>query len=305
MRAAVVVNPASAGGRTAGRLDAIAARLGGHGIEFELLKTDRPGHATLLAREAVRRNVPAVVAAGGDGTINEVANGFFEAGRPIPTGSALGILPLGSGGDFRRTFGMPVDLDAAAAVVAAGRKRRIDAGRATFATDSGDAVRIFVNIADAGIGGEVVAHVNRSSKPLGGTVAFNVAAVRALLGWRNRPVRVDVDGAIRHLVSQQVVVANCQYFGSGMRMAPDALPDDGLFDVILVGDVGVIDNVRGLSSIRAGTHLRAGGKFEVLRGRRVTVTSPHAIPLDLDGEQPGRLPATFEVIPQALDLLVP
>ena len=301
----MIVNPAAAGGRAGRRLGDIGALLGAAGVDCEIQPTLHPGHATQLARAAIREGRPAVVAAGGDGTLNEVANGFFEGGAPIPTGCALGILPLGSGGDFRRSFGMTTDLGAAARVIAAGRRRRIDAGRATYATGGDRAVRHFINIADAGIGGEVVARVNRSSKPLGGTVAFYLASVRALATWRNRPVHVTVDRESRDLTAQQVVVANGQYFGGGMRMAPEAQPDDGLFDVILVGDVGMVENVRGLSRIRSGTHLQGGGRFEILRGARVEVSSQHEILIDLDGEQPGRLPALFEVMPQALDLIVP
>jgi diacylglycerol kinase family enzyme len=185
--------------------------------------------------------------------------------------------------------------------------RRIDAGRVVFRTPSGSqGTLFFVNIADAGLGGEVVHRVNHGFKLLGGPVTFALASVVSLLRWRNKPMTVTIDGERREMVGQQVVVANCQYFGGGMRMAPEAVPDDGLFDVITVGDVGMVENVRGLSRIRAGTHLEVGNpKLHIRRGRRVEVESPEPVRLDVDGEQPGWLPAVFQVVPAAIELVVP
>jgi YegS/Rv2252/BmrU family lipid kinase len=277
-------------------------------LGFDSALTSGPGEATRIAREAVRQGRPAVVAAGGDGTINEVVNGFFEDGKQIPTDTRFGVLPLGTGGDFRRTFGIPLDPEAAARILAGGRERVIDAGRATVALPGGgSAVRHFVNIADAGIGGDVVDRVNHSSKALGGDATFMLASLISLLRWKNRPMKARIDGELFELpAAQQVVIANCRFFGSGMMMAPDADPTDGLFDVVLVGDVGMIENLRGLSKIKAGKHLQERNpKLTVVRGRRVEVESPAEVRVEMDGEQPGLLPASFEIMPGALRLLVP
>ena len=246
-----------------------------------------------------------VVAAGGDGTISETAAGFFEGGEPIPTEARFGILPMGTGGDFRRTFGIGIDVAAAAATLLHGRPRRIDCGRVTFTGHDGERQTLpFVNIADAGYGGEVVHRVNSGFKF--GAATFTLAALGALLSYRNAPVVVDVDGKRHELNAQQVVVANCQYFGGGMRMAPMADPADGLLDVILVGDVGILETLRGLGEVRRGTHLRDGNpKWSIHRARRVEVTSTSPVRLDVDGEQPGWLPATFEVVPGAITLMSP
>jgi diacylglycerol kinase family enzyme len=214
---------------------------------------------------------------------------------------------MGTGGDFRRTFGHPLDISAAAAALVAGRVRRIDAGRVTCtAPDGGPVVRHFVNIADAGIGGDVVHRVNGGWRVINGEVTFLIASVLTLLRWRNRPVRVVIDGEARELVAQQVVVANCQYFGGGMRVAPRALPDDGLLDVVIAGDLSAWENVRGLGEIRKGTHLDAGNpKITHTLARRVEVSSATLVRVDADGEQPGVLPAVFEVVPAALELVCP
>jgi len=269
--------------------------------------TSGPGDAIELTRRAVQASVPTLVAAGGDGTIHEVVNGFFDSGLAIPTSTRLGILPMGTGGDFRRTFSIPLDPQAAARVLHAARTRRIDTGKLTCALPSGARhTRMFVNIADAGVGGDVVNRVNRSGKRLGGDLTFKLAVIRSLLAWTNKPMRVVVDGELAEGVCQSVVVANCQYFGSGMQMAPMAVPDDGLFDVIVIGDVGRFFSITRLEAIRKGEHLRDGDpRLHVLRGRSIQVESPQEVLLDVDGEQPGMLPATFEVVPGSIDLIVP
>lgn len=304
----VVVNPASGGGSTAERWQKLAGTLRMAGLSFDEALTSAPLEATEIARRAAREGRRIIAAAGGDGTLNEVANGFFENGEPIATESALALIPLGTGGDFRRTFSLPESAARLAGMLAGGRTRQIDAGRARYrAHAGGEEVRAFVNIADAGIGGEVVDRVNRSSKRLGGDLTFMLASVLSLLAWRNKPMTAIVDGERRELkAAQQVVAANCQFFGSGMQVAPMADPADGQLDFLLIGDVGMLENVRGLSKIKQGRHLEDGNpKWEVLRGRRLEVSSPEPVRVDLDGEQPGFLPAVFEVVPGALKLVVP
>jgi YegS/Rv2252/BmrU family lipid kinase len=303
----VVVNPASAGGRTGRRWPEVERELAGAGLDFQVAFTGGPGDATRIARKAVQEGRALVVAAGGDGTISETAAGFFAGGDPIGGATRFGVLPTGTGGDFRRTFGIPIETAAAARVLAAGHTRRIDAGRVNYVDHGGHPeLGYFVNIADAGIGGEVVHRVNTGPKRLPGPVTFYLASVRSLLAYRNRSMTVTVDGLRREVVAQQVVVANCQFFGGGMRMAPMADPADGLLDIIVIGDVNALENARGLGKIRKGTHLDGHNpKFHLYRGHKVHVESAEPTRLDVDGEQPGFLPATFEVIPGALELVVP
>lgn len=303
----IILNPASAGGRTGRGWPRVAARLRRAGLDFDAVLTDRRGAAVELARAAVREGRPVVVAAGGDGTVNEVANGFFEGDEPISTVSRLAVLPMGTGGDFRRMWGLPKEVEAAAAIILGGRVRRIDAGLVKCATSRGVTARLaFVNIADAGIGGEVVDRVNRGFRLLGGTVTFAAASVLTGLRWKNKPMRAVIDGVTTDLVAQQVVVANCRYFGGGMMIAPAAVPDDGLFDVIVAGDLGTLEGARALLRYRRGTHLEMGSaKFTHQRARRVELSSPERVLLDVDGEQPGVLPATFDVVPGAIEMVVP
>jgi diacylglycerol kinase (ATP) len=247
-----------------------------------------------------------VVAVGGDGTLNEVVNGFFHNGAPIPTATKLAMVPLGTGGDFRRTLRIPLDTKAAIEVLTTGLVRRLDAGCVTYQDHDGNtAVRHFINIADAGLGGEVVHRVNTEPKTFG-AATFTLTSFRTLLTYKNKPMSVNVDGNSRDLVAQQVVIANCQYFGGGMRMAPAASPTDGVFDVILVGDAGKLETIRRLGDIRSGKHLdQRNPKIQLVYGKRISVTSTEKVRLDLDGEQPGFLPALFEIQPGAIEFITP
>jgi YegS/Rv2252/BmrU family lipid kinase len=303
----IICNPASRGGRTGRGWPQVAAGLRAAGLDFDVAMTTCAGEATELARAAVAEGRPLVVAAGGDGTVNEVANGILQAAGAGSASSRLAVLPTGTGGDFRRTFGLPSEVREAAGVLKAGRTRRIDAGRVTCATpEGGTSARYFVNIASAGIGADVVERVNRGRKVVNGEVTFLIASVAVLLSWRNKPVVAVIDGERVEVVAQQIVVANCQYYGGGMRVAPRAVPDDGLLDVLVIGDVGRVENARGLRKIRAGTHLEEDNpKLRFARAERVEVSSSEVVRVEVDGELPGALPATFEVLPRALELVVP
>jgi diacylglycerol kinase (ATP) len=255
----------------------------------------------------VKESRPVVVAVGGDGTLNEVVNGFFHNGAPIPTSTKLAMVPMGTGGDFRRTLRIPHDTRTAIGVITGGMARRIDAGCVTYqAHDGSTAVRHFINIADAGYGGEVVRRVNTGTKAFGG-LTFKIIGLTSLLGWKNKPMTVVIDGVTHELAkAQQVVVANCQYFGGGMRIAPSASPTDGVFDVILIGDAGKLETIRGIGDMTAGRHLdQHNPKMELMYGKRISVNSTEKVRIDLDGEQPGFLPALFEIQPGAIEFITP
>jgi len=299
-----VVNPASGNGNTGKQWDEISGRILGLGIEHEALMTHAPGDATSLAARAISEGAATVVAVGGDGTINEVANGFFADGLEMSS-AALGLLPMGTGGDFRRTVGVPQEFEAAIAVLKARRLRRIDAGRIEMkGLDGAPLVRHFVNIADAGIGGVVVERVNRTTKKLGGRVSFQYAAMMTLLGYR--PQQVVVESAEDHFEgrAQNVVVANGQYFGGSMHVAPRAVPDDGVFDVVVFGDIARFEALRSINDIYSAKHLQ-NPKVRAWQSAEVRVSSEERVLVDVDGEMCGTLPAVFTVVPEAIQLVVP
>ena len=304
-RTLVVVNPASAGGRTVHRWDHGAQMLHALGIPFDVHVTTAPGSATVAVRDALRDGVLRIVAVGGDGTLNEVVNGFFdEHGAPLGGEAALCVVPSGSGGDFGRTAHIPHAPARALRALLSQRARSIDAGRIDF--DDGSR-RFFVNVADCGVGGEVVARVNRSRVKGGGargSAVFLYQSLLALLQYGGLDVAVTVDGRLIERRVQSVVVANGRYFGGGMRIAPDAELDDGLFDVVVVEAAGRLRTIRGVPSLYRGTHVRRP-EVEVSRARQVRIDH-RSTPLlfDVEGEQVGQTGATITCLPGAIRLCV-
>ncbi len=309
-RVVVVVNPRSQGG-TLGRRWPELADVIRRAMPFEDVMTKEPGDATRLTTEALRSGAEIVVAVGGDGTINEVANGFFANGVRLHPEAALGVLPFGTGGDFVRTAKISKEWPAAVANLARGHRRRIDLGRVDHRVRTGgDAVRIFINIGSFGLSGVTDRMVNQSKKRFGGKLAFFAGTTRALLSYDNQRVRMTFDekpaDAVDMTIST-VAVANGCYFGGGMFIAPDAQLDDGYFDVIAMGDLGMLDFLTKSRRLYNGTHLTMG-KVSHRRCKimRAEPASPEQIvELDIDGETPGILPATFRVLPAALDLIAP
>ena len=244
-----------------------------------------------------------VVVVGGDGTVNEAANGLLSvgAGKEVE----LAVIPRGTGTDFVRTFGIPAKVDEAIAVARDGAVRAIDAGKVSYrAWDGSERSAFFVNVASAGMSGAVAMRANSTSKALGGKASFLWATLAVFARWQNVEVSVDVGDEHREGSMLDVIVANCEWLGGGMHMTPNAKPDDGVFDVLLIGDVTKRDLVQTLPKIYRGTHL-PHPKAEELRGATVRVDAETPLPVELDGEQPGTTPATFEVVPGALRLRVP
>jgi diacylglycerol kinase (ATP) len=301
----MIVNPASDSGRTRRRWPEIARRAAAMGLDLDARVTEAAGHATVLTREALAGGARLIVAVGGDGTVSEVANGFHSGAGPVAPDAELAVVCRGSGCDFIRTFGISKRTERALAVAARGRVRTIDLGRIRHVGRDGAAAdRLFANVASAGLTGVAADRVNRSGKPLGATVAFAWGAVATFARYRNHRFRIGLDGREIDRVCNNVIVANCRYFAGGMRIAPDAEPGDGLFDVLIWGDVGKADLARNLHRLYRGTHV-GHPKLELVRAARVTVEPDEPLPVEADGETPGHTPAAFEVVPAALRLRVP
>jgi diacylglycerol kinase (ATP) len=298
-----LVNPASANGSTRKAWPEIAHRAASAGLQGEALFSDGPGGILKAAERAAGLGAKRVVVVGGDGTVNEAANGLLSVG--VGKEVELAVIPRGTGTDFVRTFRIPTKLDEAIAVARDGTVREIDAGRVSYRAWDGSAGSAhFVNIASAGMSGAVAQRANATSKALGGKASFLWATLAVFARWQNARVAVDVDDTHREGSMLDVIVANCEWLGGGMHMTPKAEPDDGLLDVLLIGDITKRDLLQTLPKIYRGTHL-PHPKAEELRGTTVRVDAPTPLPIELDGEQPGTTPATFEVVPRALRLVVP
>ena len=221
------------------------------------------------------------------------------------TEAELATIPLGTGMDFIRTHGIPSRFEDAVRVAAEGVARTVDVGRVSYHTWAGEeAERYVCNVGSVGMSAAVAQRANGMSKALGGKATFFYALVRVFLAWRNTVVDVDLDGRKRSARMHDVIVANGQYHGGAMWLAPQARPDDGLFDVLLIGDVTKADFATTAPKLYRGTHL-AHPKVDLERARVVTVDSAETLPIELDGEQVGTTPVRFEVVPGALRVRVP
>ena len=297
-----LVNPASDNGATGKRWPELANRAAHLGLEGETLFSERPGHLIDLAERAAREGAELVVAVGGDGTLNEVANGLVRAGGE----TELATIPIGTGMDFGRTYRIPNRFEDAVVVARDGTPRTIDVGRVSYrAWDGSEAERCLANVGSVGMSAAVAQRANGMSKVLGGKATFFYALVRVFLEWQNTVVTVELeDGERREALMHDVIVANGQYHGGAMWLAPEARPDDGLFDVVVIGDITKRDFVTTAPKIYRGTYL-AHPKVELLRSRTVSVDAAERVPIELDGEQVGTTPARFEIVPGALRVRVP
>lgn len=310
-RTVVIVNPHSQGGRLGKRWPELADQIG-RAFPYDEAITEAQGDATRLAREALAAGAERIVAVGGDGTINEVANGFFDdTGAPLQTKATLAIIPFGTGGDLRRTLGIPKDGADAIAVIKANHTRRVDVGKLELTGHDGTRMlRMFVNIASFGISGRLDRMINESGKKLG-RIGYFITGTRASLSHKNQRVQLIFDGKAEDRVEATtyvVAVANGRFFGGGMMIAPNAEIDDGVFDVTMVGDLSIPQLLTGFArQVYSGAHLKTKG-VSVRRARIVeaeAVDPNDKVEFDVDGEHLGRLPARFEIVPAALTLVVP
>jgi YegS/Rv2252/BmrU family lipid kinase len=220
-------------------------------------------------------------------------------------GTELATIPLGTGMDFVRTYGIPANFDDAVRTALDGRTRTIDVGRVSYRTWAGvDEERYVVNVGSVGMSAAVAQRANGMSKALGGKATFFYALVRVFFAWQNSVIDVELDGERRSARMHDVIVANGQYHGGAMWLAPEASPDDGLFDVLMIGDVTKLDFATTAPKLYRGKHI-GHPKIDLTRARVVTVDGAETLPIELDGEQVGTTPARFEIVPSALRVRVP
>lgn len=312
--ALVIVNPESAGGATREAWPKIASDLGTHFGAFNCKFTSQPGEGIELAAEAARKGTSLIIACGGDGTISEVANGILSVGSD----TELGILPSGTGGDFRKTIGIPARPADAARILRTGRTRQIDVGRVTFTRDDGEQEsRYFLGVASFGMSADVIARVKeggpdwlpaKGPKWLTGRLSFGVAMTQAAIKKSATRVIVQLnDDSALHITVANLCIANARYFGGGMKIAPNAKLTDGKFDVISIGDLGAARILANAPRLYIGAHLGMSEVGHALAARVVAraVDNDQCIEIEVDGELPGHLPATFQILPKALRIRCP
>ncbi len=295
----VIANP-SAGRADGGVLDRLVTALRAEGVHPELSLTAAPGHATELARRAAEAGRGYLIAVGGDGTVHEVVNGLVDAGTGTVRGQdpVLGVVPGGSGCDLVRTFGLDRTPEVLAKHLATDATVRIDLGRVHYLdADGREQVRLFANVAEVGYGGSVSRLANRLPRRVG-PARYSLAIVGSVPWFRRVVTSVEVDGGTVREPVCNVVVANGQFYGGGLKVAPRALPGDGALNVQSWGG-HPIDVIRAQPQLRTGSHL-ARADVREWSSRRVGVTTARPVHIEADGEFLGTTPARFDVLPQVL-----
>ena len=303
LKTQVIVNPESNKGKTRKRWKYIQEALKSFLREFKTEFTEKPFQATEISRAAIKEGTELVVGVGGDGTMNEIANGFYENREIINPETALGIVPSGTGCDFTRSLNIPLGLKNALKVITQAPSALIDIGRVKFKANSGEEQeRFFLNVADFGIGGEVVKKVNENRMERKAS-SYLKCLLSTFIAYKNKRLRIRIDDEELPIDEYMVgTVSNGRIFGKGMKIAPEAELDDGLFDVVLVKRMKLFEFLRNVWKIYAGSHL-SHPKITLIRGRKAEVFPAEGegdVLIELDGEQLGTLPATFEIIPGSI-----
>lgn len=308
----VICNPISGSGKGQSRLAAVRRTFDNAGVNYNFDVTRGRGDAVRLARSAVHEGCSAVVAIGGDGTLFEVVNGVmnpaeFGTSTSVPGDDqvAVGLVQAGRGSDFGRSIGVPSDVEAACMRLLDGRTRQIDLGYVTFqGLDGTERSRYFANAAGLGFDAEVTMRANAGPRIMGGTIPYLSSLVRTLGSYRNKQISVSLNGAEPWQArANSIVVANGQYFGGGMKIAPEAYLSDGILDVTMLGDLGRVELVRNVPRVYDGSHV-THPKVKTFTARTVEVRSPDRVLLQADGEVLGMAPTTFQVAHLALRMIV-
>jgi diacylglycerol kinase (ATP) len=306
LKTRLIVNPKAGAGRAGRRLEALRRAVDGVLPGAEIRVTEAPGHARHLAMEAATDGVQLLAAVGGDGTVHETVDGLFDGDTARAPDLVFGVVPIGTGSDFRKSLDIPNELDVALRILAKGETRPVDVGHVQLTTDSGTHTERFINVAGFGANGEVVRQANQMSKRMGGTVTFFRASLKATLSYSPAELAIRWTGAddAEHTWQGRafsVFVGNGAYCGGGMYVGKGGTMDDGLFDVTILPPSGVATQVVQARRLYDGS-LTAWPGARSFRAKQVEVraVSTHPVYLDLDGENPGRVPAMFRVLPRAL-----
>ena len=299
--AKVIVNPVAGVGSTHRKWPLISRRLKEVGLSFDHEYTDGVGHAVELARAAASDGYQYLVAVGGDGTVNEVANGILSSTdlRRI----TLGIVSTGTGSDFVRSAGIPRDYVRACSSLTSQRRLLIDVGVVEYMNDGKTKRRFFVNGAGSGFDAEVVKTTGSLPKYFGGTIPYVGGLLRSLVGYKNKTVALRVGDRLETKRILSIVVSNGCYFGGGMRVTPQAELDDGLLDVMTVDDMGKFELLKAFPTIYKGTHI-THPKVRVEKAIHIAIESSERVLVHADGELLGETPASFWLMPAALSIVV-
>lgn len=306
----VIVNPAASIGKCGKDWPEIQHILTSEGLDFEAVLTTHPGHAIELARDGITENgYKKIISIGGDGTNNEVINGIFSQQRFSTNEITMGVIPVGTGNDWRRTFGMPIDYLENIKTIKNGHVIHHDIGKVTYYNNGDPRERFFLNAAGTGLNESVCDRTNKlKSEGKGGSVRYMINTASCLFSFKCVRIKLEVDD--QEVFDDEILslsVGNGKFNGGGMMMMPNAIPDDGLFDITVVRKVGMLKFAANISNIYDGTFVDKLKEVSLYRGKKIRVISipAHQLLLETEGETLTNSPFDFEMLPGAINMVIP
>lgn len=299
----VIVNPNAGKRRGEKDWDMISALLNKENLSFVVEFTERRGHAINLTLQAISAGFRKIITVGGDGTLNEVVNGVFTSDSCPSTDITLSLIPVGTGNDWGRMFGIPLNYQRAIKIIGNNNTMAHDVGLVSYYNGTEKKIRYFINIAGLGFESVVVRKTNfRKEKGHGGKLIYFYNLLTSLLSYNNTKAEIIIDGETKNANIFSVNIGNGRYCGGGMRQTPDALPNDGLLDVTIINGMGKLEIIRNLKILYDGTIL-SHPKIEGYKCRNIKVSSDSILYTEADGESLGHTPAEFSIIPSAINIV--
>jgi len=298
-----IVNPNAGNGKGGKDWNRISDILTKNDIRFEMKSTGRKGQATEFTRDLIAAGYRKIISIGGDGTLHEVINGIFTQDKCLPGEIVLGLIPVGTGNDWGRMFGIPLIYEGAVQVIREGKQMLHDIGVINYFNGEEKVKTWFINIAGLGFEAVVVKKTNKQKdKGISNKAIYFYNLLSSLLAYRNTPVEITIDGKTSSAKVFSINIGNGRYCGGGMRQTPDAIPDDGLFDITVIKEMGRIEIIKSLQLLYDGT-IMSHPKVDGYRSNNLKVTSESVVYIEADGESLGHTPVEFSIIPSAVNII--
>ena len=306
----VVVNPMASVGKSGKDWPMIKQMLINEGIEFDDVMTEYPRHAIEIVRNAiVEKGYRKFVAVGGDGTNNEVINGIFTQDVVPTTEITMAACPIGTGNDWRRTFDIPLEYDEVAKIIKTGNTFAHDIGKLTYYNDGDPKIRFFLNAAGTGLDEMVCSSTNlMKQQGKGGTIRYLISLVKCMITYKITHIQLTIDD---ELVFDDFIlnlsIGNGRFNGGGMMTMPNAIPDDGLFDVTVIKKVSMFKFAANVKNVYDGSFINKIDEVKTFRGKKIHIVSipPHSLKVETEGENLNNSPFDFEILPKAINMVIP
>ena len=299
----VIVNPNAGNGKGKKDWDRISAILKEENLCFTVKFTEKKEHAIEFTKDGITEGFRKIITVGGDGTLNEVVNGVFSNDVCATQDISLALIPVGTGNDWGRMFGIPLDYEKAVRIIKDNKQMVHDVGLVSFFNGPDKMNRYFINIAGLGFESVVVKRTNiQKDKGRSGKMIYFYNLLMSLISYKNTRADIDIDGKKINADVFSLNVGNGRYCGGGMRQTPDALPDDGLLDVTIINGMGKFEIIRNLKILYDGTIL-SHPKIDGYKCKNVKVNSDSVIYTEADGETLGHTPAEFSIIPAGINIV--